>query len=261
MHTPELGSSSADLLEKERVEYNRRYSRVTLANFHIPAHILPQEEWELWNRCVGSLAGKSVLECGAGDGYNAVWIANQGADVTAVELSPVGVSRIIERAESHGFQDRLRAICADCCDLDVVIPPNSIDIVLGFSVLHHLPPNRFGTALARILKPGGRAVFLENSNANPLYRFARKIRNSESACGAPLDGKEVDALIALVGGGEKVYPRFGLFGLTKKYIFQQSKVFATIVDGVDGVIDHIPGSRRFSAHMWVVLYKGTGKQP
>jgi SAM-dependent methyltransferase len=251
----------ADLLEEERAEYDLRYSQVTEADYHVPDHILPKKELKWWDRYVGGLAGKSVLECGAGDGYHAAWLAKQGADVIAAELSPVGVSKIRDRATYHGLQDRLRPICVDCCELDNLILPNSIDIVLGFSVLHHLPPDRFGAVLAKILKPGGRAVFLENSNANPLYRFARKIRNNESACGAPLDGQEVDVLIALVGGGEKIFPRFGLFSLTKKYVFRQSRAFAACVEGIDEIIDHIPGSRRFSAHMWVALYKRTDKHP
>jgi hypothetical protein len=100
-------------------------------------------------------------------------------------------------------------------------------------------------------------VFLENSNANPVYRLGRRIYNNESPSGAPLKGTEVDALITLMGGGEKVYPRFGLFGLIKKYVFQRSKAFAAVVDGIDRMIDRIPGTRRYSAYMWVVLYKGT----
>jgi 2-polyprenyl-3-methyl-5-hydroxy-6-metoxy-1,4-benzoquinol methylase len=216
MRATELKSDLADTIDEERAEYDSRYSHVTSADFHMPNHVVAPEERKLWDQYVGNIAGKSVLECGSGDGYLTVWLANQGANVTAVELSPVGVSKIMERAESHGLHGRVQAICADCCDLDSVIPPNSIDIVLGFAVLHHLPLNRIGTVLSRILKPGGRALFLENSNANPFYRLGRRIYNNESPSGAPLKGNEVDALITLVGGGEKVYPRFGLFGLDKE---------------------------------------------
>lgn len=175
----------------------------------------------------------------------------------AVDLSPIGIQKTIERVRFHKLQDNVKAYCGDCCELEKVLPPDWVDFTLGFSILHHLPPREFGRSLRKVLKPGGTGVFFENSNANPLYRLRRRFFSNESPGGAPLTEERVSAFIAEIGAGRKVYPRFGLFSLSKKYVFQNNKVFSTCVETVDRIIDKIPGSRIYSAHMWVVVYKTT----
>ncbi len=241
-------------LDQEKEHYDALYARAQIDK-PLRAHAVVPQEIDLWNQHVGPLEGQSVLECGSGDGEIAVWLARQGAFVQAVELSPRGVERTLERARVHGVAERVQVHVGDCTRLEQYIAPHSIDIALGFSVLHHFPPTEFGRSLRAVLKPGGRAVFFENSNANPLYRWLRRLRNNESACGSPLTLHEVDQVAAQVGTGFPVYPRFGLFGHAKKYIFQNSALFAALVETTDRMIDAVPGTRRWSSHMWVVLHK------
>lgn len=241
-------------LEQEQAHYDALYAEAD-ARKPLPAHVIAPSEIKMWDELVGPLAGKQVLECGSGDGEKAVWLASRGAFVHAVELSPVGVERTLERARAHNLSDRVEAYVGDCTHLENYVAPNSIDVALGFSVLHHFPPYEFGRSLRTVLKPGGRAVFFENSNANPLYRWLRTIRNNESACGSPLTQSEVRELVAQVGAGYPFYPRFGLFGHAKKYIWRDSALFAGLVDGVDRAVDAVPGTRRWSSHMWVILCK------
>ena len=44
--------------------------------------------------------GKSVLEYGCGGGYFTVWMAKQGARVTAIEMSPCAIARFPPRLAS-----------------------------------------------------------------------------------------------------------------------------------------------------------------
>lgn len=241
-------------IAQEKAHYDALYAH-TNSRQPLPAHVVANREIPLWNKYVGALKGKRVLECGSGDGEKAVWLATQGALVQAVELSPIGVERTLERAQAQGVAARVKAYPGDCTELEKFITPDSIDLALGFSVLHHFPAVAFGRSLHAVLKPGGRAVFFENSNANPLYRFLRGLKNNESACGSPLTQGEVRELVQLVGAGEPIFPRFGLFAHAKKYIFRNNTFFAALMDTTDRVIDAIPGSRRWSSHMWVVLEK------
>ncbi len=248
------GAPHLSELEQEQAHYDGLYAHADV-NAPLPSHVVTPQEIRLWEKYVGALQGKTVLECGAGDGEKAVWLAQRASFVQAVELSPIGVERTRLRARVQGVSERVQAHVGDCTELEKYVAPNSIDVALGFSVLHHFPPTEFGQSLRRVLKPGGRAIFFENSNANPLYRWLRQIRNNESACGSPLTQNEVRELVAQVGGGEAVFPRFGLFSHAKKYILRDSVWFAGLVDGTDRLIDAIPGTRRWSSHMWVVLYK------
>src|SRR3990172_3508446 len=126
-------------IEEERAFYDNHYARSNVTA-PIPLHFLPEADWQLWNQYVGPLTGKRVLECGAGDGKLAVWLAKQGASVLAVELSPVGVEKIKERAHYHGLSSQVKAYCGDCSRLEDIFDCESVDVALGWSVLHHLPP-------------------------------------------------------------------------------------------------------------------------
>src|SRR6516162_752409 len=52
-----------------------------------------------------------AIELGCGTGANAVWLAQQGFDVTAIDVSPVAVARAQERAAAAGV--RARFLVAD----------------------------------------------------------------------------------------------------------------------------------------------------
>jgi SAM-dependent methyltransferase len=58
-----------------------------------------------------------AIELGCGSGTNAVWLAQQGFVVTAVDLSPLAISRARERAAAEGAE--VRFLCAD-----VLNPPD-----------------------------------------------------------------------------------------------------------------------------------------
>src|SRR5205085_7170171 len=45
-----------------------------------------------------------ALDVGAGDGRNAIWLANRGWAVTALDLSAVALQRSAERAAAQGTQ-------------------------------------------------------------------------------------------------------------------------------------------------------------
>lgn len=75
-----------------------------------------------------------VLSLAEGEGRNAVWLAVQGFDVSSVDLSPVGVTKTLKLAESHGV-----IVNASVGDLtDYVIEPDTWDVIV--SIFSHTPP-------------------------------------------------------------------------------------------------------------------------
>src|SRR4051794_8719055 len=57
---------------------------------------------------------------------------------------------------------------------DLPFPDASFDAVWGNAILHHLDLARAGRELARVLRPGGVAVFCEPWGGNPLLGLARR---------------------------------------------------------------------------------------
>jgi SAM-dependent methyltransferase len=71
---------------------------------------------------VRTLAQESVAPCraielGCGTGTNAIWLAQQGFDVSAVDISPLAIARARERASSAGVSVRF-------IEADLLRPPD-----------------------------------------------------------------------------------------------------------------------------------------
>src|SRR5688500_10131498 len=61
-----------------------------------------------------SIAPCRAIELGCGTGTTAIWLAQQGFSVTAVDISPTAIARAEERARREGVQ--VRWLAADATD-------------------------------------------------------------------------------------------------------------------------------------------------
>lgn len=120
---------------------------------------------------VGDLEGKHVLEYGCGMGELTVLLARSGARVSSFDISAGSVEVTRRRAEIDGVADRIDVEVATAEDLPY--EDETFEIVIGKAILHHIDPARGAHHLARVVKPGGRAVFTEPMGMNPLLVFAR----------------------------------------------------------------------------------------
>ena len=110
--------------------------------------------------------GERVLEVGCGMGRYTLILAQLGVRIEGLDLSSVLLDRM--RAYNGGRFD-IPLHCGDVLD-----PPLGLngpfDAVIGFFTLHHLHDlSLCFQAMTRLLKPGGRLVFLEPNPFNPLY--------------------------------------------------------------------------------------------
>ena len=83
--------------------WNRRYAASELIWTAEPNRFLVEE--------VHGLRPRSELDLAAGEGRNAVWLARQGWDVTAIDFSDVGLDKARTLAESAGVTVTL--VCTD----------------------------------------------------------------------------------------------------------------------------------------------------
>lgn len=124
------------------------YARVTAANVYNAAYERPAVR-----EALGDVRGRDVLDAGAADGQNSVWLVAHGARVVAVDASEAMVS--LARTRLGNAATVLHA------DLARPLPlaDASFDAVLSSLTMHYLqdwlPPLR---EFARVLRPGGRLV-------------------------------------------------------------------------------------------------------
>jgi SAM-dependent methyltransferase len=117
------------------------------------------------NRLVASLLGDlppgDAVDLAAGEGRHALWLAERGWRVTAVDFSPVGLGRGREQPGA----DRVSWVTADV--LAWTAPEASLDLVL-VAYLHLPEPDTLGLLERAVgwLRPGGRLLVLGHDVAN-----------------------------------------------------------------------------------------------
>ena len=120
----------------------------------------------------GDCAGKRVLEYGCGPGSKSFELARAGAKVTGIDISPVAIEIARERARAEGVEE---ATTFEVMDAEqTTFPDGSFDLIVGGAILHHLDLDRAYPEIARLLAPGGRAVFIEPLGHNPVINWYRK---------------------------------------------------------------------------------------
>ncbi len=106
---------------------------------------------------VSALRPGCVLELGAGEGRQAVWLAQQGWQVTAADFSKVGLERAHQRAQACGVQ--IQSVVVDVRDVEQI--PGGFDLVL-IAYMHPQPEDREAVfaAVAQAVAPGGHLLVL-----------------------------------------------------------------------------------------------------
>ncbi len=120
---------------------------------------------------LGDARGKTVLEYGCGDGGNTLILARRGADVKALDISPDLIEVARRRLEVNGIREGVEFVVGSAHDLP--LPDESVDVVFGIAILHHLDLALSAREVRRVLRPGGRAIFLEPVRNSRLVKFVR----------------------------------------------------------------------------------------
>lgn len=123
-----------------------------------------------WIDGLCALPGKAVADVGCGGGILAEAMARLGARVTGIDLA----EKPLKVAQLHLLESRLAVEYLLCSAEDLAARrPGQFDVVTCMELLEHVPdPSSTVAACAKLLKPGGRAVF-STINRNPkAYLFA-----------------------------------------------------------------------------------------
>jgi ubiquinone/menaquinone biosynthesis C-methylase UbiE len=120
---------------------------------------------------------KSVLDAGCGTGRESMYLALQGAKVTAIDIADSSLKVANEQARKHEFRYDISFMKSSV--LDMPFEDNQFDIVLSSGVIHHtLYPEKAFSELVRVLKPNGYIIlFVYNNFAHMIPNLRRGIVN------------------------------------------------------------------------------------
>jgi SAM-dependent methyltransferase len=121
----------------------------------------------------GGTAGRRVLDLGCGSGDKSLYLARRGARVIGVDLSSDLIALARRRVAMFGLERRVTFLVGSAHHLPLA--DESVDVLFGYAILHHLDLSLARSELHRVLKPGGRAVFQEPVRNSRLYHALRQL--------------------------------------------------------------------------------------
>ena len=127
---------------------------------------LDEISWGIWGldeadlNVLGDVAGLDVVELGCGTAYFSAWLAKLGARPVGVDITPAQLDTARRMMAATGIEFPL--VEADAGE--TALPDAAFDLVLSeYGASIWVDPYRWVPEAARLLRPGGRLVFLRNS--------------------------------------------------------------------------------------------------
>lgn len=202
---------------------------------------------EYFDRITTGAGGSRVLEYGCGPGGHAALLANAGASVVAIDVSSEAI-RQAKRRLSPELGIEVLEMNAEA----MTFAGDHFDLVCGSGILHHLDLAKAFAEIRRVLRPGGRAVFVEPLGHNPIINAYRRFTPSmRSADEHPLMQHDLDRANDHFDSVELDY--YSLTTLAAVPL-RKTKLFGPVSNGLERldemVMRSLPFARRFS---WNVL--------
>lgn len=169
------------------------------------------------------LQGKRILDLGCGAGETSVYFALRGAQVTAVDISPEIIQVAQRLAQSYEVALDCRMVVAESLPFEDA----SFDAVFGNGVLHHVELLPALREVRRVLKPGGRAIFVEPLKHNPVISLYRRLAaDNRTPTEYPLGFGDFDRI-------RSIFPRLNHreFWLCSLYLFVHFYIFERLSPG------------------------------
>lgn len=158
----EIEFFNKDTSDNTRESINRLYSDIVVGKI--------REKFEEYIYKNGN--NKKVLEIGCGIDPYAIVLAKNNADITGIDISDNSIRLAREHAALNGVNN-INYLVMDAEKLE--FDDKQFDLVFGKAILHHLDLEKSVGEIRRVLKSGGKSVFIEPLGLNPFINLFRRL--------------------------------------------------------------------------------------
>jgi len=167
------GAEELARYDRERAAHNKIFSEHTRESA-LKFYCVMNQSRALYEGTLHARSpGRATLEYGCGPGmYSSVLAQRGAARSVGIDISDVAIEQAKAEAVRRGLtRVEYRRMNAESLEFAA----GSFDLIYGAAILHHLDLTRAYTEIARTLKPGGSAVFLEPLGHNPFINLYRSL--------------------------------------------------------------------------------------
>jgi SAM-dependent methyltransferase len=155
---PDYVRQNVEVWTKTNAEHTGPRARDAWAKDKITWGVFGIPESQL--NALGDVDGLDVVELGCGTAYFSAWLARRGARVVGVDPTPAQLDTARAMQRETGLEFPLIEAAGE----DVPLPDSSFDLALSeYGAAIWADPYRWIPEASRLLRPGGRLVFLCNS--------------------------------------------------------------------------------------------------
>ena len=175
----------------------------------------PSAAWDMLFTALGQVNSKHICEIGCGSGVLTRKLATSGAHVSAIDMSAEAV-RIARERNKEFIPKQVDVQQMDACDL--LYNDESFDLVTGMGILHHINTSKAAIEISRVLKPSGKAIFIEPLAHNPISNMWRRLTTSVRTRNEwPLSYSEISEMAKHFSS--VTYQEFALLTLLSSFVY------------------------------------------
>jgi SAM-dependent methyltransferase len=209
-----------------------------------------------------AVRGRRVLDFACGPGVTSAWLAQRGAIVTGIDISPASIDTARRLAAQTGLAIEL--IAGELTS--GTFPPSSFDAIVGRYALHHVDLTVIAPIFDAILVPGGIGGFVETMGLNPLLNFSRRrlagragVASYGSDDERPLTGTDLRVLESEIGPVRLTTGRMEFLRIFDRNVLRHRQPRAsTALGAIDDALSRA-GLTRLSYHQVVTVLKPPGR--
>lgn len=162
-HANKLKNLLEQASDQEKVASNKKFYKITRGNINFT------KKWLLSKIS----DNKKFLDYCCGDGSISIFLAQNNAEITGIDISDVSIKIAKQNASKKGLENNPTFLVMDAENME--FDDNSFDVIFCGGVLHHLDIDKAFQELKRVLKPNGAIICGEPLAYNPIFQLYRRL--------------------------------------------------------------------------------------